>query len=183
MTATALIVLADGFEEIEALTPIDLLRRAGISVIIAGLESLEVRGSHGIIVLADTLLTDHCSAIDALILPGGQPGTRNLRQSEPVIGLVQRSFEKGLLCAAICAAPMVFDKAGILAGRKFTCFPGVEKEIRTGNFFAQPVIHDGNIVTGRAAGAAIPFGLQIVASLLGKTEAEALAEKIVYEGR
>jgi 4-methyl-5(b-hydroxyethyl)-thiazole monophosphate biosynthesis len=181
MQKTALILLADGFEEIEALTPIDLLRRAGVTVTVAAIgQHLQVRGAHDILIVADLLLAHFSESFDALIIPGGQPGTRNLCANQEVIALVGNAFRTNILCAAICAAPMVFDKAGILTGRRFTCFPGIEKEIRSGTFCTDSVVEDGNIITSRGAGTAIPFALRIIAALCGEAAAQAMAKTIVY---
>lgn len=180
MEKTALIVLSEGFEEIEAVTPIDLLRRAGITVAVAGLSTLEVRGSHGIVVRADTLLVGQVSSLpDALVLPGG-PGHKALLQSAVVLEFVKKMFLAGKLCAAICAAPLVFGKAGILANKRATCFPGEEDKLEGAIFVEDNVVADGNIITSRGAGTAVPFSLEIVAWLSGREKAEAIAKSIVY---
>jgi 4-methyl-5(b-hydroxyethyl)-thiazole monophosphate biosynthesis len=179
MEKTALIVLADGFEEIEAVTPIDLLRRAGITVIVAGLSTLEVRGSHGITVRAETLLGRISSLPDALVLPGG-PGHKSLLQSAAVLEFVNKTFSAGKLCAAICAAPVVFGRAGILANKRATCFTGEEDKLGGAIFVEDNVVADGNIITSRGAGTAVPFSLEIVAWLAGREKAEAVATAIVY---
>jgi 4-methyl-5(b-hydroxyethyl)-thiazole monophosphate biosynthesis len=170
-------MLADGFEEIEAIAPIDLLRRAGIVVTILGLTSLEIKGSHDIAVKAEMLLNDFNGKYDALILPGG-PGHKNLLESYKVLHLVNSAFQQKLLCAAICAAPSVFGKAGILSGKKATCFPGYEDKLGEAIFVKEKVVRDGNIITSRGAGTAVEFGLEIIDYLIGKAEAEKVSRAI-----
>jgi protein deglycase len=175
----AVVVLADGFEELEAIAPIDLLRRAGIKVTILGVSSLDVRGSHDIVIKAARLLKDFSEPYDALILPGG-PGHKHLLESSQVIEMVKTAFSRNLLCAAICAAPVVLAKAGILADKKVTCFPGNEDKLAGGRFIDQKSITDGNVITSRGAGTAIEFALDIITYLAGKAASHAVAGKIVY---
>jgi 4-methyl-5(b-hydroxyethyl)-thiazole monophosphate biosynthesis len=175
----ALIILADGFEEIEAIAPIDLLIRAGIEVLITGLGKKEICGSHNIKITADDIFDKSNEDFDALILPGG-PGVQNLINDGGVLEIVKKSYEKQKLCCAICAAPKVFDKAGILKDRKFTCFPSVQKEILTGNYFDDAVVQDENIVTSKAAGTAVDFAFVIIENLLDEETARAVIDKIYY---
>src|SRR5271157_994169 len=167
MNKRAIIILADGFEEVEAITPVDLLRRAGIAVTMLGLMSMEVKGSHNIVIKADSLLNDFNGQYDALILPGG-PGHKNLLESHKVLHLVNASFQQRLLCAAICAAPSIFGKAGILKNKKATCFPGYEDKLGEAIFVREKVVRDENIITSRGAGTAVEFGLEIINYLVGK---------------
>lgn len=181
MKKKALVILADGFEEVEAVTPIDLLRRAGIIVTVAGLQSLEIRGAHDIILKTDHILGEYkIEDYDILILPGGMPGTTNLMNSDVVLNLVRNFYNSGKLCAAICAAPQVFYKAGILEGKKYTCFPGIEKQIERANFISEAVVCDGTIITSRGVGTAIPFALTLIQHLSGKEDAHTISEKILY---
>lgn len=180
MPSNVLVILANGFEEIEATVSIDILRRADMTVTIAGLDSLEVIGSHGIIYKSEILLKEFLKPIDALILPGGMPGTVNLMKSESVLTMVKESFQNGALCAAICAAPRVLDSAGILESKSYTCFPGTEDTIKTGNYIKQDVVRDANIITSRGVGTSIPFALEIIDYLLGSEIANSIASKIVY---
>jgi 4-methyl-5(b-hydroxyethyl)-thiazole monophosphate biosynthesis len=163
-----LVPLADGFEEIEAVSIIDVLRRADITVTMATLSSNPITGSHGIVIGAECHIRE-CSAddFDGMILPGGMPGSENLKQSDAVIALLRAFFEKGKLVGAICAAPMVLGRAGILKGKKATCYPGFEGELAGATILAQPVVTDGNVITGKGAGCAIPFALEIVRVLRG----------------
>jgi 4-methyl-5(b-hydroxyethyl)-thiazole monophosphate biosynthesis len=165
LNTTALIILAEGFEEIEAVTPIDLLRRAQIGVTIAGLSGLWVRGGHDSIIQAEVLLSQCDERYDALILPGGGAGTENLRKSAAVVRRVKEHFNKGLLCAAICAAPTVFGVAGILRGKHATCYPGCEDLCTDAIMEKSAVVKDGNIITSRGAGTAIDFSLEIISYL------------------
>lgn len=181
MNINALVILAEGYEEIEAITPIDLLKRAGINVTVAGLNSKEVTGAHGIKTIADTALEDINNDFDAIVLPGGMPGTKNLLNSEEVINLVKEiSSSPNKLCAAICAAPQVLSKAGILKGKKFTCYPGIESNIPEGKHLSDNVVIDENIITSRGVGTAIDFSLAIVEFLIDTYAADLLANKIIY---
>jgi 4-methyl-5(b-hydroxyethyl)-thiazole monophosphate biosynthesis len=180
VTKSAAIIMADGYEEVEAVTPIDLLRRAGIDVTLYGLTSLKVRGSHDIIIKTDKVLPSNPALADAVILPGG-PGHKNLLNSAAVIEFVQKSFKAGCLCAAICAAPVVLGKAGILAGKRVTCFPGCEDNLAGGLFVDQPVVVDGNIITSRGAGTAVPFAVEIISCLVDRFTAGKIASAIIYD--
>lgn len=172
-------ILADGFEETEAVTFIDLLRRAEINVTILGLDSLEIRGAHDITVRADNTLDSFNKEYDGIILPGGMPGTTNLANSPEVIEHIKSCFNKGLLCAAICAAPTVLAKAGILEGKKAVCFPGCESSLPEA-VIDKPVIRDGNIITSRAVGTAIAFSLEIISYFKGHQISENIRNSILY---
>jgi protein deglycase len=179
MAKTACIVLADGFEEVEAITPIDLLRRGGIEVQVVGLASQEVSGSHNIVIKADGIFCIPPFLPDAVILPGG-PGHKKLLNSDIVIEFVKNMFSKGKICAAICAAPTVFGKAGILKGKNVTCFPGYENELNGGASSNQTVVTDGTVITSRGAGTAVPFSLEVISCLTDKETADKVASAIVY---
>jgi len=179
MAIKTAVILADGFEEIEAVTIIDLLRRAGITVAVLGLDSVDVRGSHEIYVIADAVVEDFKDPVDALILPGGTPGTGNLAQSDRVLALVKETFGKGKLCAALCAAPTVLAKAGVLAGKKATCYPGLEDRLEGAQFVSDAVVTDGNVITSRGAGTAIAFALAVVAYLTDENRARTVADNIL----
>ncbi len=176
------IFLADGFEEIEALTVVDLLRRAGIditTVSIMGRKS--VTGSHNITVEADALFADiNFNDVDMLILPGGMPGTTNLDSCEPLKEKI-REFDSGnkMLCA-ICAAPTVYGKMGLLKGKKACCFPGREADLLGADVQTAETAVDGHFITSRGMGTAIPFGLAIIAHYQGEDAAKEMAAKIVY---
>ena len=196
MGKKAILLLAEGFEEVEALTPVDYLRRAGIEVTIASVgnmgESLLVTGSHGIKAAADTALESLAAekkldpaAWDAVIIPGGLPGADNLAAS-PEAGLLIKSMTAaGKLVCSICASPArVLGPLGLLAGKKFTCYPGQEANIRSGDAagaerLQDRVVIDGNLITSQGAGTAGEFSIAIIAKLAGEAEAEKLAERLL----
>ncbi|MEW5895955.1 MAG: DJ-1 family glyoxalase III [Candidatus Omnitrophota bacterium] len=182
MKKSALIILADGFEEIEAVTPIDILRRAGIDVMIAGLNNKEnfVTGSHGIAIKTDIALESAGSDFDACILPGGTPGSPNLAKSDLVSSFLTIMNREKKLIAAICAAPaLVLAPAGILDRKKATCFPGMEDSFNESTVFVEEaVVIDSNVITSRGAGTAIQFALAIIAKLLNKETSDSIKEKI-----
>lgn len=180
MAAKALIVLADGFEETEAITTIDLLRRAGVNVTLVGLDAMEIRSSHDIYVGVDSVLEDVGGGFDAVILPGGMPGTTNLADSASLLEMIRKAFHNNRLCAAICAAPQVLAKADILQGKRATCYPGVEEKLRGATTCEDDVVVDGNVITSRGVGTAIPFALAIITYLVSKEAAEKVAEKVLY---
>lgn len=175
----AIVVLADGFEDIEAVTPIDIMRRASLDVDVVSLKKTDlVTGSRGVRVVTDCFLEDlDMTLIDALILPGGMPGSKNLSENEFLIDLIQKKFSENKLVAAICAAPaLVLGKAGVLKDRKFTCYPGFEKEIDGDGYRKRSVVVDGNLVTGQGPGAAIDFGLTLVSELIDRDKAYQIAK-------
>ena len=169
-----LVPLAEGFEEIEAVTIIDVLRRASLNVTSASLGDLNVTGSHGITVQADARLADlDAGGYGWIVLPGGMPGSDNLRKSERVLSLIRDIHGRGH-AAALCAAPIVLARAGILKGRRATCFPGFEEDLAGAHIVNEPVVTDGNIVTARGPGCAIPFALEITGIIRGPKVRETL---------
>jgi len=171
------ILLADGFEEVEVITPADFLRRAGIQVILTSIGGLTVTGCHDIEISADITLDALAADLDGIILPGGLPGAANLAQSEALIDLIRTMNNQNKLLAAICAAPaLVFGKAGLLAGRKFTCYPGFENEITGADFSTERVVQDANMITSRGPGTAAEFSIAVIEYLLGKEAALAVKE-------
>ncbi|OGX12238.1 MAG: hypothetical protein A2351_05030 [Omnitrophica bacterium RIFOXYB12_FULL_50_7] len=183
MTKTALVILAEGFEEVEAIAPIDVLRRAGVRVTIAGATDLRVKSSRKICVEADMLLKDLAGMPDAVILPGGLPGATNLAKSGEVASLVKKMNSAGKLVAAICAAPaVVLAPIGILDGKKATCYPGCESDFSTKTIHStERVVVDGNIITSQGPGTALEFALEIVAQLMGKDMADNVRGKMLIE--
>lgn len=177
-----LIFMAEGHEEIEALTVVDLLRRAGIDIYTVSITGeKKVTGSHGITTVCDKLIeTVNFDDADMLVLPGGMPGTLNLGNCEILMDQVHgfNTSKKGL--AAICAAPTVFGKAGLLEGKKATCYPGMEGDLQGAITSTDAVCHDGHIITSRGLGTAIPFALEIIRTFQGDEAAEKLAKSIVY---
>jgi 4-methyl-5(b-hydroxyethyl)-thiazole monophosphate biosynthesis len=169
--ARVLIPLADGCEELEAVTIIDLLRRAGLEVVTAGLSHRGAQGAHGIALGADTTLDAVAKAeFDAVVLPGGEPGASHLKEDPRVLALLKRHHAAGKLVAAICAAPQALAAAGLLDGRLATSYPGyLDDHPAPGmRFVAQPVVVDGRIVTSRGPGTAMDFALVLIEMLLGR---------------
>ncbi len=174
------LVLAEGFEEVEAVTPIDFLRRAGVEVIVATLGAQPVRGSHGIAIAADTTIEALPEELDGVVLPGGTIGAENLGRSAEVAALVKRLNARSKLVAAICAAPAkVLAPAGILSGRRATCFPGLEGELSGAVFTTERVVRDRNIVTSRSAGTAGEFAIELVRYLSGSAEADKVRSSVL----
>lgn len=175
------VFLADGFEEIEGMTAVDILRRAGVeteTVSISG--SREVKGSHGIVVEADTLFPVSGEA-DMLVLPGGMPGTLNLKAHEGLKNLLLTYDREDKYIAAICAAPTILSELGMLEGREACAYPTFENELNCRSVKKVPVVVDGHIITGRGMGAAIPFALKLTELLCGKEKAEEMSTSIVFE--
>lgn len=175
------IILGNGFEEAEALVPCDLLRRAGEKVLLLGIDSLEVTGGHGITVRADCLAEEaDLTQAEMLVLPGGLGGVKSILGSEAVLNAVKTVAEKeDSYLAAICAAPTVLAKLGILEGRRATCYPGMENEMCGAVLCNEAVVRDGNRITGRAAGSAQAFGLALVEALCGTEAMNQVANAIV----
>ena len=168
--------IANGFEEIEALCPLDLLRRAGIEVKTVGIGSREICGSHGITVKTDMLDTEYSDNSPELVfLPGGMPGTINLEKSAIVIDTLMRAMINGSLVCAICAAPSILGNCGYLKSKKATCYPGFEKYLDGATFTNERVVRDGSIITAKGMGCAAEFALCIVEALLGKEKADEVA--------
>lgn len=169
--------MAEDFEEVEAITPIDFLRRAGIEVVVAGIDGTAIRGAHDIVVHADLELSRLDFVPDAVVIPGG-PGCANIASSVRAKELILQVHGAGGLVAAICAAPVVvLAPLGLLDGRAFTCFMGMEKQVPQGRFATRPVQIDGKILTSRSAGTAAEFSEAIIHELLGPEAARELAER------
>ncbi len=178
------VFFAEGYEEIEALTVVDLLRRAGIEtkmVSVTGEKS--VTSSHKVTVETDAVLSEvDFSQVDMIVLPGGMPGTKNLEACAPLMEQVDAFYEAGKYVAAICAAPSILGHKGMLKGKTACSFPEFESHLEGAQVSKRSVEKDGKIITARGMGCAIDFGLAIVAEFLGQERADALAEKIVYRG-
>ncbi len=178
MTKVA-VILANGFEEIEALTPVDVFRRAGFDCDMIGLTDVQVTGSHAIPVRADLIFSGDLSAYDLVVLPGGMPGSQHLREHEGLLEALRQVHKAGKWVAAICAAPTVLFRAGLLENRNFTCFPGIESQITVGNHLSDLVVEDDKIVTSRGAGTSLAFAYYLVDVLGG--DATALSKAMVYD--
>ena len=177
------VFLADGFEEIEALAPVDFLRRAGVEVNIVGVTGKICEGAHGIKVETD-ILVDEIKLNDELlgvVLPGGMPGADNLDKNAVVHKAVDYCVENNLVVAAICAAPFILGKKGILKGKKATCFPGFEEYLAGADVLSDGVVTDGNIITAKGAGVAWEFGAAINAKVAEETKSEEILKGIQWK--
>ncbi len=169
------VFLAKGFEELEALAPVDVLRRAGITVKTVGVTGKRVSGSHGISVNCDITVSEAVfEDIDGIILPGGMPGTTNLEANETVNKFIDFAAENGKIIGAICAAPMILGHKGLLYGKNAVCYTGFEKELTGAHVLDRPAARDGNIITGWGAGGAMDFALLYLEAI---TDNEELAKK------
>lgn len=180
-TGRVLVPLAEGFEEIEAVTIVDVLRRARLSVTTAalgGAADCHVPGAHGMVVRADTALdaVDREQRFDAVVLPGGGPGARRLQRDERVLDALRSVVARGGIAAALCAAPIALQSAGLLAGRRATAYPSFRAELVDAEVVGGRVVEDGPIVTGAGPGAALEFALALVARLVSPATADELAE-------
>ena len=168
------ILLGKGFEEIEALLPLDMLRRAELDVMTLGIGSQMIVGSHGIGLVCDADVKNITpdETLQAVVIPGGMPGTLNIEKSPFAQKFIDYANENGKLICAICAAPSILGHKGLLKGKKATCFPGFEDELEGAVFVDEGVVQDGNIITAKGAGVAIEFGLKIAEQFAGKEEAD-----------
>lgn len=170
------VFLAEGFEEVEALTPVDVLRRAEIDVKTVGINSNIIRGSHKIPVITDLDINEikPDDSIEMIILPGGMPGTLNLESNEKVIEFIDYCNDNEKYISAICAAPSILGHKRLLNGKKATCFPGFESELEGAEYTGESVVRDGRITTAKGAGVALEFALCLVSVLKGKDAADKL---------
>ena len=178
--AKALVFLASGFEEIETVTIVDVLRRAGIEVTVASLIPNVVKGAHAMKIVPDKNIDDvNVDDFDAIVVPGGNPGYKNLRNDPRVIIFLKKAFDSNKIVSAICAASAVLSDADILKGKNCTIYPGMEKELENGGGKPKQdiVVVDGNIITSRGPATALPFALKLAEILAGKEVAEAVSKK------
>lgn len=172
--------LGTGFEETEAIAPLDLLRRAGVEVKTVGLNGPVITGSHGIAVTADTEIANlDVSDAEMVILPGGLGGVASIRACDAAMEAIRQVWEAGKFTAAICAGPTVLADLGITNGKNATCYPGCEDGMGTANIVNAAAVRDGKLITGTSAGCAIPFGLALIEALKGREEADRIANQIV----
>ena len=178
-----LIPLAEGLEEIEAVTPIDVLRRAGLKVVTCSLgKNIEVEGSHGIILKADCRINDlEKEKLTGVVLPGGMPGSKNLKENQQLLELIRNLAEKDGLLAAICAAPIVLEEAGVLTERQATSYPGFAQEMSSCIYREEKIVRDGNIFTGRGPGVALDFSYTLVEYLLDEKTVINLKKQMMVE--
>ena len=176
----AYIFLANGFEEVEALATVDVLRRADLKVKIVGVGSDVITGAHGISTVCDAVDSDLTpdGDIEAVILPGGMPGTLNLERSAKVNAFVDYAYENQKLVCAICAAPSILGHKGMLKGKKAVCFPGFESELEGAELSDSFVVTDGNIITAKGMGSAVKFGIAIGAAFVGEAKMKKIEESL-----
>lgn len=177
-----LVLLANGFEEIEALTSVDVLRRAGKNVKTVGIGGLDVTGAHGITVKADLSEAEAVETeekLEMILLPGGMPGTKNLDASATTDLLLKKAVADDGYITAICAAPSVLGKRGLLNGKKAICYPGFEDELKGAQVVNTGFVADGKIITGRAMGSALDFALALCEALCGKEKAEQIRASLL----
>jgi len=175
-----LVPVTDGFEEIETVTIVDILRRAGVSVTLAGLQAGPLKGSRGVQILADAFIDEvKDDEFDLLVLPGGQPGVDNLRKDPRILEILRNRDRNKQMIGAICAAPLALRDAGITQGRRLTSHPSIEKEFSESRYSLDRVIVDGNFVTSRAAGTSIEFALKLVEILVGPEKACEIAKAVL----
>ena len=174
------VLLGTGFEETEAIAPIDLLRRAGIDVLTVGIQGKLVYGGHGIGVAADITLEEmDLTVLDMIVLPGGLGGVKSVKESPAALEAVRFAWENGKYVAAICAAPTILAQLGITDGLDAVCYPGCEAEMGQANMVTAPCVQSGRVITGTSAGCAVAFGLKMIEVLKGKAEADRIANQIV----
>lgn len=180
MTKVAKIFIAEGFEETEAVVPFDILLRGGVDVRFVSIsDKTQVAGSHGMRVEAQELLTPEMAEADLLMLPGGMPGTLNLGACGALREVIARAAERGKVVAAICAAPSVIGRMGLLKGRCATCYPGFEGELAGATCTGESVVRDGNFITGVGPGASYEFGLALLAELMGADAAKEVRSQMI----
>ncbi|AAZ97798.1 putative protease [Thiobacillus denitrificans ATCC 25259] len=178
--AKVLVPLADGCEELEAVTIIDLLRRAGVEVIVAGLKPGVVKASRGVQLVPDVTLDQALAdAYDMVVLPGGMPGAAHLKDDVRVVDLLKKMASAGKYTAAICAAPMVLAEAGLLRGKQATSYPGFLDGVPDVTLRAEAVVQDGTVLTSRGPGTAMDFALQLVETLVGRAKREQVETALV----
>jgi len=176
------VLLAPGFEEIEAITVIDVLRRAELETVTLSIGAVSVQGAHGITVQADGVLASHDDELfDLIVLPGGMPGSTHLRDDDRVQALLSAQHQRNGKLAAICAAPIALSRAGVLKQRTATSYPGFEEQLDCGSYRNDTVVVDGPITTSRGPGTALAFALSLVSQLRGPDAAAALAQRMLIE--
>lgn len=176
--------LAEGFEEVEALCPLDLIRRAGVKIMTVGVGTKVVRGSHGIEVIADITTYEAEQLLlknpaDMVILPGGMPGTLNLQADAVVNRFIEHAIARGAYLAAICAAPLILGELDLLSGKEAICYPGFEEKLHGAVISEKSVVTDGKFITGKGMGVALEFGLALVSALVSADKADELRAAVM----
>ncbi len=175
------VLISPGFEEIEVITPIDILRRAGVEVVTLGLNALSITGAHSITLECDAKLDDFNSDIDGIIIPGGMPGALNISESIKALDLINNTYNSGKLVGAICASPgVVLGKTDILKSREFTCYPSFEARVSGGHFSEKSVVISDNVITSRGPGTAMEFSLAVVQYLVDKKTSETISKALLF---
>jgi 4-methyl-5(b-hydroxyethyl)-thiazole monophosphate biosynthesis len=177
------VFLADGFEEIEAIAPIDILRRAGKEVATVGVGAKEITGRSNITVITDIEVSETAlnNELEMIVLPGGMPGTNNLEASEKVMEAVKYCAENDIFIAAICAAPSILGKMNLLKGKRATCYPDFEKFLEGAKVSREAVEVDGKFITAKGAGKSLAFALKLVEVLCGEDKANEISRSVCYE--
>ena len=174
------VLLGTGFEETEAITPIDLLRRANVDVLTVGIQGKLVYGGHHIGIEADITIDQmDLTQLDMIVLPGGLGGVKSIRESAAAMDAIRFASENNKLVAAICAGPTILAQLGITDGLDAVCYPGCEADMGSANMVTAPCIRSGNVITGTSAGCALPFGLALISALKGQEEADRIAKQLV----
>ena len=172
--------LGTGFEETEAIAPLDLIRRAGLEIQTVGLNGKIIYGSHGIGVEADITIEElDASDLDMVILPGGLGGVASIKACDKAMAVIRAAYESDKYTAAICAGPTILAQLGITDGKKATCYPGCESQMGSAEMVNAAAVTDGKVITGTSAGCAVPFGLALISALKGQDAADAIAKQIV----
>ena len=173
-------LLGTGFEETEAIAPLDLLRRAGVSIATVGLNGKIIKGGHGIGIEADMEIGEmDLTNLEMIILPGGLGGVASIKACTEAIEAIRFAWENGKYVAAICAGPTILASLGITDGKKATCYPGCEEQMGNANMVEEAAVIDGNVITGTSAGCAVSFGLALISVLKGQDVSDAIAKQIV----
>ena len=174
------VLLGTGFEETEAIAPIDLMRRGGIPVQTVGLNGKVIYGGHGIGVEADITASEmDLASLELIMLPGGLGGVKSIRESKPAMDAIRFAYENGKFVAAICAGPTILAQLGITDGEEAVCYPGCEEEMGSAHMITAPWVRSGKVITGTSAGCALSFGLGLVEALKGSEEAQRIQKQIV----
>lgn len=176
------IFLADGFEEVEAVVPHDILKRGGVEVATVGVTGDVVTSAYGLKVKPDTTIENiNVDNLEGIVLPGGMPGTTNLKNNQKLLDIIKYSFEKGLLIGAICAAPSILGDMGILEGKTACCYPGFEKYLKGANVSGESVARDENIITSKGPGTAMDFGFALLSYIKGQDVSDKAKSGMIYK--